>query len=58
MLWLDMYVRLREESILWIFVNRVLSKVFESWWEEVRRGLRQLQREEHHDFYCSPDFTG
>ena len=45
MLWLDIYVKLREERKLWIFENRVLSKVFECRWEAVKRGLRQLHSE-------------
>jgi hypothetical protein len=45
MLWLDICVKLREERRLWVFENRVLSKMLESRWNEVTRGFRQLHSE-------------
>ena len=48
---------MREERRLREFENRVLSRIFESKREEVRREWRRLDNEELNELYSSPNIT-
>jgi hypothetical protein len=48
------YLTLREEHILGLFENRVLSRIFGPKRDEVTGEWRKLHNEELHDLYSSP----
>jgi hypothetical protein len=45
---------LREEHRLWLFVNRVLRRIFEPKRDEVTGGWRKMHNEELRNLYSSP----
>ena len=51
-------LKLREESRLRVFENRVLRRIFGSRRDEVRGEWRKLHNEELNDLYSAPNIVG